>query len=306
MRSDIGQFDIGQFTVLRELRPTIEENLARHRAESVQWEPADFFRAEMYWGSHPSTLTETAKAALVTNLLVEQNIPLYRRDAVATEVGGWPAWLTDWSNERRRHAMAVTDYLVATRSVDPVALARARAQCMSVGFDSPMNGAHLLRSLVQVALAESVSSISHRNTAFQCHDPVADRLLGRIVADQKLHVRFFANLVSAALAVAPGLTVTAITEVVMNFQLPGTNLPGFARSAMLIARDGIYDLPRHLDEVLRPLLAQWQIFDRTDLGAGARSRDQLADYLDHLDAQAGTIERSATRSQEYANALRAS
>lgn len=176
------------------------------------------------------------------------------------------------------------------------------------GFDAPMNGAHLLRSLVQVVLDESVSTISHRNTADQCHDPVADRLLGRIVADQELHVRFFANLVSAALTVAPGLTVTAITEVVMNFQLPGTNLPpGFARSAMLIARDGIYDLARHLDEVLRPMLAQWRIFERTDLGAGgARSRDQLADYLDHLDAQAATIERSSVRTREYANALRAS
>ncbi|GAA1078376.1 acyl-ACP desaturase (plasmid) [Rhodococcus pyridinivorans] len=298
--------DIGQFTVLRELRPTIEENLARHRVESVQWVPADFVRAEMYWGSRPSPLTETAKAALVTNLLVEQNIPLYRRDAGATEIGAWPSWLTDWSSERRRHSVALTDYLVATRSVDPVALGRARAQCMTVGFDAPMNGAHLLRSLVQVVLDESVSTISHRNTADQCHDPVADRLLGRIVADQELHVRFFANLVSAALTVAPGLTVTAITEVVMNFQLPGTNLPGFARSAMLIARDGIYDLARHLDEVLRPMLAQWRIFERTDLGAGARSRDQLADYLDHLDAQAATIERSSVRTREYANALRAS
>ncbi|MBY4127894.1 acyl-ACP desaturase [Rhodococcus fascians] len=298
--------DIGQFTVLRELRPTIEENLARHRAESVRWEPADFVRAEMYWGARPSTLTETAKAALVTNLLVEQNIPLYRRDAATTETGAWPSWLTEWSNERRRHAAAVTDYLVATRSVDPVALGRARAQCMTVGFDSPMNGAHLLRSLVQVALDASVSSVSHRNTAVQCHDPVADRLLGRIVADQDLHVRFFANMVSAALAVAPGLTVTAITEVVMNFQLPGTNLPGFARSAMLIARDGIYDLARHLDEVLLPLLAQWRIFERTDLGAGARSRDQLADYLDHLDVQASATEQGAIRTRELAHALRAS
>ena len=92
----------------------------------------------------------------------------------------------------------------------------------------------------------------------------------------------------------------------MNFQLPGTNLPGFARSAMFIARDGIYDLARHLDEVLRPLLAQWRIFERTDLGAGARSRDQLADYLDHLDAQASTTERSPVRTREFANALRAS
>ncbi|OZF52805.1 acyl-ACP desaturase [Rhodococcus sp. 14-1411-2a] len=298
--------DIGQFAVLRELLPTIEANLARHRAEAAPWEPADYVRAEMYWGSRPSTLTEAAKAALVTTLLVEQNIPLYRRDTAASEVGVWPSWLTEWSDERTRHAVAVTDYLVATRSVDPVALGRARAQCMTVGFDAPMNGAHLLRSLAQVTLDESVSSICHRNTAAQCHDPVADRLLGRIVADQDLHVRFFSDLVSAALEVAPSLTVTAITEVVMNFQLPGTNLPGFARSAMLISRDGIYDLRRHLDDVLRPLLSQWRIFERTDLGAGARSRDQLADYLDHLDAQDAATQLGRTRVREYSNALRAS
>ncbi|MEK8072780.1 acyl-ACP desaturase [Rhodococcoides navarretei] len=298
--------DIGQFAVLRQLLPTIEENLARHRAAAVHWEPADFVRAEMYWGSRTSTLTEAAKAALVTNLLVEQNIPLYRRDATAAEVGAWPSWLTEWSAGRTRHAAAVTDYLVATRSVDPIALGRARTQCMTVGFDAPINGAHLLRSLVQVALDESVSSVCHRNTVAQCHDPVADRLLGRIVADQELHVRFFSDLVSAALEVAPSLTVTAITEVVMNFQLPGSNLPGFARSAMLISRDGIYDLRRHLDDVLRPMLAQWRIFERADLGAGGRSRDLLAAHLDHLDAQDAATEIGRTRNQQYANALRAS
>ncbi|WP_415975317.1 acyl-ACP desaturase [Rhodococcus sp. 077-4] len=297
---------IGQFEVLRELLPTIEQNLARHRAEAVQWEPADFVRAEMYWGSRTSTLTETAKAALVTALLVEQNIPLYRRDAATSEVGAWPSWLTEWSNERTRHAVALTDYLVATRSVDPIALGRARSQCMTVGFDAPMNAAHLLRSLAQVTLDESVSIICHRNTAAQCHDPVADRLLARIVADQNLHVGFFSDLVSAALDAAPAATVTAITEVVMNFQLPGTNLPGFARSAMLISRDGIYDLRRHLDEVLRPMLAQWRVFERTDLDAGARKRDQLADYLDHLDGQAAASGPGRTRIQEYANTLRAS
>ncbi|WP_206488164.1 acyl-ACP desaturase [Rhodococcus sp. KRD162] len=298
--------DIGQFTVLRELRPTIESNLARHRAESVQWRPADIVRAEMYWGASASTLTEAAKAALVTNLLVEQNIPLYRRDTSSGEGGAWASWIAEWSSERTRHAEAVTDYLVATRSVDPTALGRARAQCMTVGFDSPMNGAHLLRSLVQVAIEVSVSSICLRNTADQCHDPVGDRLLGCIVADQELHITFFENLISAALDVAPGLTVTAITEVVMNFQLPGTNLPGFARSAMLIERDGIYDLARHLDEVLRPMLAQWRVFERTDLGGGARRRDQLADYLDHLDSQTAATARSHAHVREHANALRAS
>lgn len=298
--------DIGQFTVLRELQPTIDDNLARHRSTAVSWQPTDFVRTEMYWGTRTSPLTEAAKAALVTNLLTEQNIPLYRCEVAASGTGSWPAWLAEWSAERTRHAAAVTDYLVATRSVDPTALGRARAQCKTVGFDSPMNGAHLLRSLAQVTLDETISSVCHTNTAHQCHDPVADRLLGRIVGDQKLHVTFFANLVSAALDVAPAPTVTAITEVVMNAQLLGTNLPGFGRSAMLIERDGIFDLRRHLDEVLLPTLARWRVFERTDLGVGVRSRDQLADYLVHLDTRAAAAEANRTRTPGYADALRAS
>lgn len=298
--------DVGQFTVLRALQPAIEQNLARHRAEFVQWRPCEFAQADAHRRYARSTLTETAKAALVANLLVEQNIPLYARDGATTESGAWSAWLTQWSATRTKHAAAITDYLVATRSVDPIALERARVQCMTVRIDTPMNGAHLLRSLVQVAVEESVTSVCHRNTASHCHDDLADRLLGRVASDQELHVRFFADLISAALDAAPALTVTALTEVVMNYQLPGTNLPGFARSAHLIALHGIFDLRRHLDLVLHPLLARWDVFSRSDLGAGERSRDTLAGYLDHLDAQAAAFGPDRIGSPRYADTLCAS
>lgn len=291
--------DIGRVGVLRDLRPVVEAGLERHRIESSVFRPEDFLRPEMYWGSRTSTLTESAKAALVTTLLMEQNVPFYRRDQRSTpgESSAWAMWIEEWSGERTLHARSITDYLVATRSVDPNALDRARAQCLTIGSDTPIDAAHLLRSLVHVTLDVLVTGVCHRNTAALCHDPVADRLLARIVADQRLHATFFGDLVAAALELSPATTVRSITEVVMNFQLPGTQLSGFGRSAMLMERDGIYDLRHHLDDVVLPLLHRWQIFDRADLGCGEYSRVQLLDHLDHLESQAAVPAAAGVRSR---------
>jgi acyl-[acyl-carrier-protein] desaturase len=56
---------------------------------------------------------------------------------------------------------------------------------------------------------------------------------------------------------------------------------------MLIAKAGIYDLRLHHDEVVSPVLRHWEVFERSDLGPdGERAREELAAFLEGLDAQA--------------------
>jgi acyl-[acyl-carrier-protein] desaturase len=50
---------------------------------------------------------------------------------------------------------------------------------------------------------------------------------------------------------------------------------------------GIYDLRLHHDEVVTPILRFWRVFERDDLGpVGEQAREELAEFLSGLDAQA--------------------
>ena len=64
---------------------------------------------------------------------------------------------------------------------------------------------------------------------------------------------------------------------------------------MIIAKAGIYDHRLHYDEVLMPVLRHWKVFERDDLGPeGEQAREELAKFLEGLDAQAAKfVERRA-------------
>jgi len=54
-----------------------------------------------------------------------------------------------------------------------------------------------------------------------------------------------------------------------------------------IAKAGIYDLRSHLDDVVRPVLRFWGVFERENIDAeGARARDELAAFLDLVEDKA--------------------
>jgi acyl-[acyl-carrier-protein] desaturase len=79
----------------------------------------------------------------------------------------------------------------------------------------------------------------------------------------------------------------AITDEVVNFQMPGSIIPGFGRKAVQMAMAGIYDLRIHHDDIVAPLLRQWGIWELEGLDAdGEAARDQLAAAVAALDQEA--------------------
>ena len=177
-----------------------------------------------------------------------------------------------------------------TRSVDPVALERARMTHMAAGFESA-NHDDLLRSLAYVSFQELATRISHRNTGKITRDPIADQLLARIALDENLHMLFYRNLLGAALAASPNQTMRAITEVVKSFEMPGSSIEDFTRKSVQIALSGIYDLRIHRDDVLGPVLRQWGVFELEGLDEeGEEARNELATFLDGLDKAAARFE----------------
>ena len=146
--------------------------------------------------------------------------------------------------------------------------------------------------MVQIdGLRPSYDPYDKRNTGTYTNDPLCEQLLQRIAADENLHMIFYRNLLAGALELAPDQAMCAIRDVVCNFAMPGTDIPGFQRKAVEIALAGIYDLRSHKDEVVGPVLRYWKVWGLEGLGAEAEAaRDELDRFLADLEAQAVRFE----------------
>jgi acyl-[acyl-carrier-protein] desaturase len=299
--------------LLQELEQVAENNLNRHLSATTNWHPHDYIPWDQGrnfaamggkdWDPAESQLSEVARAAMITNLLTEDNLPSYHRQAADNFSldGAWGTWVGRWTAEEGRHSIALRDYLVVTRSVDPVALEEARMAHMTHGFaptaeEEERHKTDFLLSIAYVSFQELATRVSHRNTGKACGDPIADRLLARIAADENLHMIFYRDTCSAALDLAPDQAMEAIASIVENFRMPGQGMPNFRRNGVLMAKHGIYDPRQHLEDVLTPVLRKWKIFERTDFSAvGEQRREQLAAYMTDLEGQVLKFEEQRDR-----------
>ncbi|EOM74369.1 acyl-ACP desaturase [Rhodococcus rhodnii] len=304
--------DLTQLELLQELAGVAEENVNRHLSMAKEWHPHDYVPWDEGrnfaalggddWDLEQSQLDEVARAAMITNLLTEDNLPSYHREIADnfSRDGAWGTWVGRWTAEENRHGIVMRDYLVVTRAVDPVALERARMTHMTNGFASPAEmggeGGSFLHSVSYVTFQELATRVSHRNTGKACNDPIADRMLQRIAADENLHMIFYRNMCGAALDLAPDQALESITQVLERFEMPGAGMPDFRRNGVLMAKHGIYDLRQHLEEVVQPVLRKWRIFERTDFTArGEATRERLGEFLEKLDSQASRFEEQRDR-----------
>ncbi|MEV5646669.1 acyl-ACP desaturase [Nocardia sp. NPDC052254] len=287
--------DLTQLQLLTELEPVVATTLDRHLATAKEWHPHDYvpwdegrnFAAMggVDWEPGQSRLSEVAKVAMITNLLTEDNLPSYHRTISEhfSSDGAWGTWVGRWTAEENRHAIAMRDYLVVTRGVDPVALENDRMVHMTRGVHAPDDFGGVLDQVSYVTFQELATRISHRATGRVCGDPIADRMLARIATDENLHMVFYRTLTAAAFDLSPDQTIESVTKIAKSFAMPGTGMPNWRRNGVLMVKHGIYDLRQHLDEVLNPVLRSWNVFDRTDFTArGERSREELAEYLEKL------------------------
>jgi acyl-[acyl-carrier-protein] desaturase len=300
-----------QTALLRELDQVVVGELNRHEKVAKEWFPHDYvpwsegrsFGGPMggdQWAESDSEVSEVARSALIINLLTEDNLPSYHHE-IALIFGrddAWGEWVHRWTAEEGRHAMAMRDYMLVKRMVDPVALERFRMKHMSAGYVSANSG-ELMDSLAYVSFQELATRVSHRNTGKFTNDPMCESLLTRIAADENLHMIFYRNLLDAALQISPDQAMVAILKVVKNFEMPGTGIPGFKRKSVEMAVEGIYDLRQHKDEVLAPVLRFWKVFELEGLSdEGEAARTELAEFMD-------TLEKQALRFEDKRDMLRA-
>ncbi len=288
--------------LLADLQPVVERELNRHLSTAKEWFPHEYVpwsQGEDFsgpldgreWAPEELRFSEAARTSLIINLLTEDNLPSYHYE-IATILGrdgAWGHWVGRWTAEEGRHATAIRDYLLVTRSIDPIEMERARMIHMTEGYAAIHPG--VLAGLSYVSFQELATRISHRNTGAATGDPIAEQLFARIALDENLHMIFYRNVIDAAFDIKPDETMEAVLASVRDFAMPGHGIEGFGRKAVEIAVAGIYDLRQHRDEVVMPVLRKWRVFEREDFGAaGEQARDELAALMGQMETQAARFE----------------
>ncbi|SDI89451.1 acyl-[acyl-carrier-protein] desaturase [Frankineae bacterium MT45] len=302
-----------QTRLLHELEQVVEANVERHLSVAKPWMPHDYipwsrgrdfaFLGGEDWQPEDSPLDPVAKTAMIVNLLTEDNLPSYHRE-IATRFGrdgAWGQWVGQWTAEEARHGIALRDYLVVTRGVDPVKLEALRMEHMTAGYDS--GDKTMLQATAYVSFQELATRVSHRNTGKATGCPLAEQLLSRIAMDENLHMIFYRNIIDAAFEIEPDATMAAIRDEVVGFQMPGAGMTDYLRNSVTIAKAGIYDLRLHHDAVVAPILKYWRVFERDDFGPeGEQAREELSAFMAALDGQATKFVEQRDRMQARAAA----
>jgi acyl-[acyl-carrier-protein] desaturase len=269
--------------------------LARHLSRAKEWFPHEMIPWENGAAHAPGDWTDAlppgVASALWINLLTEDNLPFYFHAIASTFA--WDSamgeWSRRWTAEEQRHSIVMRDWICLTRSLDLVALERARMQQVCTGYSSGGRGTTLADGLVYLTLQELATRVSHWNTG-KLLDPVGGAIMRRVAADENLHFLFYRDLTSAALAIDPSEVVMAIDRQVTSFEMPGTGIAGFGRHAAAVAHAEIYDFRVHYQQILLPVvLTHWGLADVEGLTSEAEAA------RDHALARIARVGRVARR-----------
>jgi acyl-[acyl-carrier-protein] desaturase len=277
-------------TLLAELEPVAEQLLERHLAATKMWYPhalvpwsrGEDFEPDYEWDPAEADVPAPVRAALYVNLLTEDNLPYYFRDIhrmYGHGGGAWGEWTRRWTAEEGRHAMVIRDYLMVTRAIDPVWLEDGRMAQVSTGqVPEPPSAAH---GFCYLSLQELATRISHRNTGKVLTDKVGYEIMARVATDENHHFLFYRDIAKAAFELDPSTMMKALAHEVTTFQMPGTGIPGFAEHSKAIAKEGIYDLVSHHEQILVPVvLRHWGIEEVVGLDDDAeQAREAVLAYI---------------------------
>lgn len=304
-----------QRALLAELEPVAGTLLDKHLAQSKEWFPHELvpwsrgrdFEEGYEWSPDEDPMDPAVRSSLFVNLLTEDNLPYYFRtiEQLYGRDDAWGTWVRRWTAEEGRHSIVLRDYLTVTRSLDPVALERARMKQVEGGEVPEVD--HVLDGVVYVTLQELATRVAHHNTGKLLTDKVGYEVMKRVAADENRHHLFYRDLGTAALQLDPSAMVIAMERQVREFEMPGTGIVDFEAHAHAIARAGIYDFTVHHDSVLVPvILRHWNVEALEGLSPEAeQARAKLLKRMERI-ARAGrrfTSRRDEAAASELAAAV---
>jgi acyl-[acyl-carrier-protein] desaturase len=258
-----------------ELHPVVDENLSRHVATEELWYAHDFvpfeqgqnfaFLGGKDWDASSVTLPKPVTDALEILLIVKDNLAGYHRELVEHFIldDKWGRWLGRWTAEEHLHAVALRNYLVVTREIDPSANEDVRVQHVMKGYRA--DSYSQIETLVFMAFLERAHAVFSRNLQAQISEPILQNMVGRIARDEERHEEFFANLVAHCLTTQRDETIAAIASRAGAFEPIGADIDAYQDKVRVVAEAGIFD-DAALRKVLSDRIADWGVADAPALG----------------------------------------
>jgi acyl-[acyl-carrier-protein] desaturase len=257
-----------------ELEPVVEANMDRHLGTEEIWFAHDyvpFDRGENFaflggrdWDSSSMTLPRPYTDACEILLLLKDNLAAHHRELVDHFIleDWWGRWLGRWTAEEHLHAIALREYLVVTREVDPTANEEARVEYVTKGYRSEQYSQ--VEILVYMAFTERTHAVFCRNLAARLEEPLLAGLVDRIARDEVRHEEFFSNLVARCLEYTRDETIAAIAARAADLQVVGADIDSYADKVQNVADAGIFG-DAELRQAISDRIVAWGVADEAAL-----------------------------------------
>lgn len=261
-------------TLTLELEPVVAENLTRHLATEEPWYGHDYvpfdqgenfaFLGGKDWDPSDVTLPKPVTDALEILLITKDNLAAHHREIVEHFIldQKWGRWIGRWTAEEHLHAIALRNYLVVTREVDPAANEDVRVEHVMKGYRA--DKLTQIETLVNIAFFEQSNAVFCRNLEAQITDPTLKGLVGKIATDEERHAVFFSNLVAHVATTARAETVAAVVSRAAELGLVGSDIDAYADKVASVASAGIFDQAA-LAAVVADRIAAWGLAEEPEL-----------------------------------------
>jgi acyl-[acyl-carrier-protein] desaturase len=260
--------------LITELEPVVQQELRRHIDSEDLWyahEYVPFEQGENFaflggrdWDPSQVTLPKAVTDALEILLITKDNLAGYHREFVFSFIleQKWARWIGRWTAEEHLHAIALRNYLVVTREIDPAANEDVRVEHVMNGYRADTYSQ--IERLVFMAFFEREHAVFCRNLAAQITEPVLRGLIDRIARDEERHEEFFANIVSYLLSSNREQTIGAIARRAAELDVVGGDIHAYADKVAHLADAGIFG-PDQLRQVVADRITAWGVADEPDL-----------------------------------------
>ncbi len=257
-----------------ELEPIVERLMDRHLSTEELWFAHDyvpFDRGENFaflggrdWDPSQTSLPRVFTDACEILLLLKDNLAGHHRELVEHFIleEWWGRWLGRWTAEEHLHAIALREYLVVTREVDPVANEEARVQYVMKGYRADTYTQ--VETLVYMALTERTHAVFCRNLAARLEEPILAGLIDRIARDEQRHEEIFSTLVAHCLDYTRDETIAAIAARAADLQVVGADIDAYRGKVQNVADAGIFG-PADLRQAISDRITEWGVADEPAL-----------------------------------------
>src|SRR5688572_4430342 len=304
---------LAQIELLQSRQSQVEENLSLVAPVDKAWQPTDFlpdltapdWREQVAAFREPAqALTDDVLVVLVGDMVTEEALPNYAvmlnllaRDGTGDSPDPWALWLRGWTSEENRHGDLLNAFLRLTGRVDMRAVEVTVHHLLNNGFDPRVAG-DMYAGLVYTAFQERATKISHLNVGKLAGgegNVALDGICKRISGDEARHETFYTRAMGAVLDQDPeGGLITAGKMLRRVIAMPGRLMYDgkdpdlFDHFSIVAQRLGVYTVRDYAD-IVRHLVATWNIGGRSVSGKAARAQEFLCKHAERVDAQADAV-----------------